>query len=256
MTSIIKNQKHLEAIEKLKARYGFSVSSHSPNYDYALLVSGCANVSCEINDDCFQMGFSQPYGHFYYSKLNVVHIGSASDLAFERCLRLSLGAKKSDHDYFDLPEGTQHNPEKSALIDVTSFYKDLSKRIVSLKSTVEEKQKELATNDVKALIADIPLFDVSDFPPGMGAASDYMHYRKLYQMQHSAINMINEELDAGMPAELALLPLTKMTDAINDNKRVRVRTLLEGLPDEYGAEAEASQTDSEDDDYYNDFRMI
>ena len=244
-----KNNLHLKAVKMLNARYGMSVMVHTPNYDMVGLITECGNVGCEINDNAFEMGFSQPYGQFKYSKLHINHIGKASDIAFERCMRLSLASKKSDSDFSDelsLSGGTpclykNHN----LLPDVGRFYESLCEHIKKFSEVVSAGGIQ-NTEAALSYLRSIPRFQVEKYPIESG---DPLHEKaKLYKWQRNAIEQIEEELAYGLSLEEVKKPLGKMVECIEENKRIRTRTLFDEVNfNQKDREEETSISETEDD---------
>lgn len=218
---------HIQATKMLQTRYGMSVLSRSSDNSMILMVSGCGNVSCKIQDDCFEMGFSQSYGHFSYSKLHLNHIGTASDEAFERCMILSLASKASDYKHNDVFTLDGHDPVPVDTIpDVKHFYDELGKRIKKLNEAI--KGGGINSNEAAlSFIRTIPKFNVEKYPIPQGHKQyiPAMHYK----WQRVALDDLSEELAFGLPLEEALKPLTKMTDALEHGERLRIRKLFDGV---------------------------
>ena len=125
-------------------------------------------MSCIVQDDCFQMGFNQPYGTFNYSKMHLNHIGTASDCAFERCLRLSLASKKSDLDFNDSihDDDLAYRLKQSADVvpSTKMMYRHLSERVLALEKMVADVSGESESEKVVSYIRTIPRFEVRNYP--------------------------------------------------------------------------------------------
>ncbi|WP_338853773.1 hypothetical protein WE348_21225 (plasmid) [Alteromonas macleodii] len=219
------------AAKMLCARYGMSIMSRSANYDFINLVSECGNVSCIVQDDCFQMGFNQPYGTFNYSKMHLNHIGTASDCAFERCLRLSLASKKSDLDFNDSihDDDLAYRLKQSADVvpNTKMMYRHLCERVLALEKMVADVSGESESEKVVSYIRTIPRFEVRNYPSSN--IEDTNKFKVLYKWLREALDRVSEELSYGMPLEECKKPLSKMTESISSESRVRTRNLFDGV---------------------------
>lgn len=216
-----------KAAKLLERRYGLTTSIHAADKSMIGMISRCGNVSCRLEGDCFEMGFSQSYGHFNYTKMHISHIGKASDIAFERCLRLSLASKASDYNHNDVFTLDGHEPlPVDTIPDVIHFYDELGKSIKKL----NEKIKGGGINSNEAalsFIRTIPKFNVEKYPIPQGHKQyiPAMHYK----WQRVALDDLHEELAFGLTLEEALKPLAKMTEAIEYGEKLRVRKLFDGV---------------------------
>ena len=231
--SQVKNELHLKAVKQMQDRYFMSVMSHTPDYGMVNMLSTCGNVVCMIEGSCFEMGFMQPYGQFKYSKLHVSHIGKASDAAFERCLRLSLSAKKSDLDFLDTTDNElalRVRNSAPTIPNVVSFYKDLSEKLKKVCVQVLYQDDINSPSELVDSIKGIPLFNVSKYPINEDADINIKSAVSKYKGLKTALEMLTEELEQGyLSVDEAQKPLKKMFHAINEDTRLRLRTLMDDV---------------------------